>query len=1763
MGINVGTVEAALVLRSNFAKVLGEGAAEFGVFERAIERVASKAKDVGWTLTRNISVPIAGAAGAALKASIDFETAFSGVKKTVDGVVDRMGNVTDEGLRMEEGLRRMSREIPITAVELAGVAEAAGQLGIQTENILGFTRTMADLGIATELTSEQAARGLAKIATITQMNQTEFDRLGSVINELETRYNAGADDIVEYGVRIASTAKTAGLAEKDFLAFGSAAASVGIQAEAGGTALSKVFQSVFEAVKTGNSNLETFAQTAGMTAQEFTVAFGQDAATAILKFVEGLGKVHREGGNVFAVMKDVEFQDVRLKNAMLALAGAGDQLSKQLATARAEWEANTSLTREAEIRYRTTASLLQRLVNIWRDIAVTIGNSIQPALATAVKLFEMLAVPVKFLADAFSKLPGPIQFIVLGLVGAAAAVGPLILALTYLVSGLLNTATAMLTLRLMLVLASGNTQMLGGALGFVMTKLDPLSIKLLQSVGVTGSLSGAVRGLIGYLHSAAGAFVNWSGAMTLLRTAGTAALSGLSSWAMTLVRAFGLVLNVIGWPRLLAAGIAYLLLQIPGMKGLLSDVVQICLLWARVITEELIGALKTLGRWVGDATSSTGSFVKGLLSHLPGYEEAARGWNRLTKAVRDYKDALAKKVDDADIDDAQLHALVPAAPTPAAGPDPKWTRAPMTALQALAASLGYTGDMADLAAMELTVLTHAMDNAVLSADQLTKTQQGYIAAAIAAKVPNDKIVDVLVAQGMDATVAAAAVGILSDRLDAQGQAAEAAKAKTEQYRQKIRDLTDDLTGQSTLVQVAEMFAGVTAAQAAGVPVARMTADAQAAINKVMTEATAVYRARGLAVPMDIAIMRELTASLADQEKQTEELRKVFKPLAETQEAWAKSVESRLEARRDQLKADGEAWIENAKAIREAAAVTESYYAAATDNGLDTLQKRLDAVTREYAAQREAIPALERAQSNYHTRIVALTQQEAAARAKVTAEFIKTLPLTKEMEQATKRAEIASLEWCLKWAEALGLDEDAIARIQLRLQQLDRELKKSAWFDPFLQAAQAISGFQGLIEGVSASLGGMETVAGRVFAAIAVGIEQATKAAETFGKFAEAWAKGDIAGQIGAIGQSAGNLWASTGTNNSAANYAGGLTNGAATGAAIGTMILPGVGTIVGGVIGLVVGGVIAAIRNNAEWRKVMKDLGRDWGVAVSDELAKSIAEVSKKIGRLDAPLFFLREIFAEAGGIETFGLDNAIKKTRQLFESIGRGSLTAADAARELNEVFPELAEAATRSGHIASKAFLELIRLQRELGEEVQSVEEFLTRMTGVFSEGAIKRVKAFFDAFDLEKIAGIKKALAEEQPEAVMGVEETRLRQELAEAQNAVLDSLGGTREEVEKEFQRMGLYAGVAFAETLRREGFAKALEVAGPMFEQLLALQEELGLQLEGAAAKFAAFYAVARDNKDVMLALEGLTQMIVGAGNAGFLTQELMSAFAADAAAQFTRLTERGVDANTAMILMQPTLQALWEAQDRYGLAVDATTQALIDQAVEAGIVGEHQKDVNEQILDVLKAIAKVFGVDLPDATKKFKDAATEAATVAKNAFDKLPKEWNVDVNTNYTSTGTPPDFPGPSDADNAMTGGLVTAAGVLPFERGGRVPRYYDNGGLVGEVVRFIPKGTDTVPAMLTPGEIVLNAAQQQNVARDLQEAREDSAARALLEARGRSANTTSESTVVVLPVVRDADPDVDTIMDIVAEYLPEDCRTNRRGHIATRLKAALEVNAA
>ena len=310
------------------------------------------------------------------QASMDFESAITGVAKTTD--------LTDEELAaMSDSIKALSTEIPATTEEIAAVAEAAGQLGIQKDALLDFTEIMTMLGTATNMTADEAATSLARFANITGMATDNYGRLGSVIVDLGNNFATTESEIVAMGTRLASAGKLAGLTEPEIMALAAAMSSVGIEAEAGGTAMTQTLNAIEKAVAKGGDDLSEFARIAGMSSEEFSSAWKNDAMSALTSFIGGLGKLDEQGESTVLVLEDLGLTGIRQSNMLKALGLAADQMTGAVNTANTAWQQNTALTNEANKRYTTAQSRLTMMQNAYNNLKVAIGDAYTPALSEA------------------------------------------------------------------------------------------------------------------------------------------------------------------------------------------------------------------------------------------------------------------------------------------------------------------------------------------------------------------------------------------------------------------------------------------------------------------------------------------------------------------------------------------------------------------------------------------------------------------------------------------------------------------------------------------------------------------------------------------------------------------------------------------------------------------------------------------------------------------------------------------------------------------------------------------------------------------------------------------------------------------------------------------------------------------------------------------------------------------------------------------------------------------------------------------------------------------------------------------------------------------------------------------------------------------------------------------------------------------------------------------------------------------------------------
>jgi TP901 family phage tail tape measure protein len=415
-----GFDSAASRVKSVWATMNSSSASTATKFQAAGSLMTSAGK----TMTLAVTAPIVAGAYAASKAAITYESAFAGVRKTVD--------TTEENFKaLYDGVLDMSKVMPESASAIAGVMEISGQLGVALgeggKNLLDFTKIMVMMGATTNMSSEEAATSIAQFMTVMQSADGTAQNIGSTIVDLGNKFATTEKDIASMGQRLAAGAKLAGFTEAQTLALAAAMSSVGIEAEAGGTAMTQTFNEIEKAVAVGGEQLELFAQVSGMTAQEFADAWNNDPMTALQNFITGLGQLDENGGSAVLTLDALGLTGIRQSNMLKSLGLANDMLAKTVDVANTAWGENTALTEEAAKRNETFAAKLAMLRNNITSVGIAFGTIMMPFLE---KIVAWLSKVVDWLGSLDEKTMKSI----LTIAGIVAAIGPVLLIVGQLVS---------------------------------------------------------------------------------------------------------------------------------------------------------------------------------------------------------------------------------------------------------------------------------------------------------------------------------------------------------------------------------------------------------------------------------------------------------------------------------------------------------------------------------------------------------------------------------------------------------------------------------------------------------------------------------------------------------------------------------------------------------------------------------------------------------------------------------------------------------------------------------------------------------------------------------------------------------------------------------------------------------------------------------------------------------------------------------------------------------------------------------------------------------------------------------------------------------------------------------------------------------------------------------------------------------------------------------------------------------------------------------
>lgn len=416
------SLKAGIINQDTYNKRVAQLGASIDKSLERMRELGSNLSETGAILTR-LAVPIAAIGAYSTKAAIDFESSFAGVAKTVDATEGELRSLSKEIRDLAAG----PDPIPVDVNQLNAIAESAGQLGVAKDYILDFTETVANLGNTTNLTFDESANGIAQFQNIFGEAGKDVDRLASTIVALGNKGASTEKQILEMGLRIAGAGKQIGLTQGEVLGIASALSSVGIEAEAGGSAISQLMIDMQLAIARGGKELHNFnevAKSALPTGKDFATVFKEDASEGVAAFFRGLVNIQDSGGDVLKLLDDMGISGIRIRDTTLRAAGAGDLLANSLKIQDQAWAANNALTEEASKRYKTSQSQLTLLWQRVKDLAISIGQSLVPVLMSALDAVMPFLKLFKYAVDLFASAPKPVKLTVVAIAGLATAIGP-------------------------------------------------------------------------------------------------------------------------------------------------------------------------------------------------------------------------------------------------------------------------------------------------------------------------------------------------------------------------------------------------------------------------------------------------------------------------------------------------------------------------------------------------------------------------------------------------------------------------------------------------------------------------------------------------------------------------------------------------------------------------------------------------------------------------------------------------------------------------------------------------------------------------------------------------------------------------------------------------------------------------------------------------------------------------------------------------------------------------------------------------------------------------------------------------------------------------------------------------------------------------------------------------------------------------------------------------------------------------------------------
>lgn len=338
-----------------------------------LKDISGKAQIIGaqsMAAGATITAPIANVT----KDFMTFEDAMIGVARQVDGLKDKSGNFTQEFDQWKIKIHDLSKELPLTTVQIANMIESAARMNVAKDELEDFVRLNTQMAVAFDAANpDELVEQYGKVTNNFHLSAKASRELADAINYLDDNAISKGTEIIGFMNRVSGIAGIAKISEKNMAALGSTLQTAGATEEQSATAVNAIFTRLSQASK--KKPVKNGLAALGLRPSAVELGMAKDAQGTLEKIVDAINRLP-EPKRLGTIADLVGTEHAKTLSLLVAKT---DDWRRQIKLANSE-AAKGSMGREFDTRMKALSASTQIFTNRLFNLKTAIGGTLAPTL---------------------------------------------------------------------------------------------------------------------------------------------------------------------------------------------------------------------------------------------------------------------------------------------------------------------------------------------------------------------------------------------------------------------------------------------------------------------------------------------------------------------------------------------------------------------------------------------------------------------------------------------------------------------------------------------------------------------------------------------------------------------------------------------------------------------------------------------------------------------------------------------------------------------------------------------------------------------------------------------------------------------------------------------------------------------------------------------------------------------------------------------------------------------------------------------------------------------------------------------------------------------------------------------------------------------------------------------------------------------------------------------------------------------------------------